>query len=90
MSCWSTGPSRRNGGASNARRRTFAPDRHQSGAALLHQLVAGRRLVASLEPCPGGSKRRVTGEGKLAAGREDSQPVVGGGISRLEEKRRFG
>lgn len=56
--------------------------RHQPGAALLHDAVLGRRLAARLQPGVGRADGRVARERQLGAGREDPQPVVGPGVGR--------
>ena len=71
------------GGAAGERRRgegqacALAPDRHQPHLAFLHDLLRRQGLAAGLQPGVAAAQRGVAGKTHLAAGREDTHPVVG-------------
>ena len=67
-----------------------APDRHQPGAALLHDHVVLLRAPAGLEPRVAGAERRMPGERQLQHRREDPHAVVRGRVLGREHERRLG
>jgi len=68
---------------------TIATNRDQPDPALLHDVGPARRPTRS-QPRMGRSERGVAGEGKFATGCEDTQPVVGGGVTRRLDERGLG
>ena len=83
----STGPERSSGGAANASAPSIrrSPIRPAS-----HSWITRPRAVdpAARQPGVAGAERRVAGERKLPAGREDPHPVVGpSGFGRQDERR---
>jgi hypothetical protein len=66
-----------------------APDRHEAGAALLHDDV-GLRHTAGGQPGVAGAEGGVPGERELAPRAEDADGVVGVRVRRRADERRLG